>query len=218
MNKAISILSGGLDSSVATVLAGERFDVVTALTFDYGQRAAEKEIAAARYFCKKRGIKSKIISLNFLSKTCAFTSLTGTIPLIQARDLSSKGRMLRAARLVWVPNRNSIFINIAAGIAEAEKINLLVVGFNKEEALTFPDNSKEFLRRTNAVLKKSTRNGMRVISPTIEMDKTEILGLALKKGLDIERLWYCYNGLDRPCKKCESCARFMRAAKKLAVL
>ena len=214
MKKAISILSGGLDSAVATAIAQKEFNMVVAVTFNYGQRAASKEIAAAAYLCDLWKIEHRVINLEFLSKigNSSLTSETIEIPRFRKlTKLADKKITSKTANNVWVPNRNGIFINIVAAIAETDGIEWIITGFNREEAEAFPDNSKKFLEEINRSLQESTLAKPKVASPTIDMDKKEIVKAAIDMGVELSKLWYCYEGGEEPCGTCESCARFKRA-------
>ena len=112
---------------------------------------------------------------------------------------------------VWVPNRNGLFIGDAASFAEAMGAASVVVGFNREEAATFPDNSAEFLNRMSGALEYSTLSGVRVESPTQGMDKVEIVTAGYEISAPMRWLWSCYEGGSDHCGGCESCARLFRA-------
>ena len=115
---------------------------------------------------------------------------------------------------VWVPNRNGVFINVTAAYAESSGSQVIVTGFNAEEAAAFPDNSIQFIEAANAALQLSTRNGVKVVSYTAEMDKAGIFELGLEHGAPLELVWPCYLGGETICGNCESCVRFLRAALK----
>jgi 7-cyano-7-deazaguanine synthase len=115
------------------------------------------------------------------------------------------------AEAVWVPNRNGVFVNIAAAFAESLGADTIVAGFNKEEAATFPDNSQEFVAVENAALQYSTRKHPLVVSYTIELGKAEIVDLGRSIGAPICDIWSCYHGGPEHCWQCESCARLERA-------
>ena len=100
-------------------------------------------------------------------------------------------------------------------VTDAERLGAerVVVGFNREEATTFPDNSEDFLERATRALELSTANQVRVFSYTVSWDKREIVA-RLRKELPefpFHLLWSCYLGGDRPCAQCESCQRSARA-------
>ena len=88
-------------------------------------------------------------------------------------------KIQETAKAVWVPNRNGVLLNVAAAYAERFRAKRIVVGFNREEATTFPDNSRAFLDQTTRAFAYSTRNGVEAYCYTTAMDKTEIVG-ALK--------------------------------------
>jgi len=212
-NKTISLLSGGLDSTVATALARQRYDVTLALTFDYGQRAASKEIEAARKLCEAWKIEHEVIDLPWLAAETHTALVDKNVPLPQTSaetlDTDAKSR----AENVWVPNRNALFVSIAASFAEARKITKIVAGFNAEEAKTFPDNSKDFLDAANKLLMHSTKSDVSLVSPTIDMDKRDIASAYAELDIPFDNLWCCYRGEENLCGMCESCVRTIRAFK-----
>ena len=221
--KAITLLSGGLDSFVSTSIARRKHRIVLAITFDYGQRAARREIAAAVKICKLWKIKHKVIKLPWLARITdtALVNKSRALPFLSKSALRNKGTQERSARAVWVPNRNGLFINIAASFAESLDAELIITGFNKEEAATFPDNSAKFVKSINGTLKLSTlklgtqKPGTlkhpKVISFTQRMAKLDMARYALSHDLPIEFCWPCYEGGKNLCGRCESCIRFFTA-------
>lgn len=119
----------------------------------------------------------------------------------------------RSAASVWVPNRNGVLINVASAFAEIHQASRVLVGFNVEEAVTFPDNSRAFLRQASRALAYSTANRAEVFSYTDAWDKRRIVRelRKLAKPFPFEKVWSCYFGGATPCGKCESCRRFRRA-------
>lgn len=211
--RALLLLSGGLDSVVSAGLARRHHEVVLALTFDYGQRARLREIAAARYFCDRWAIRHEVVALPWLA-TCTTTALVNPaapLPQFVSDDLANTERQSASAAAVWVPNRNGLFINIAAVYAEHHNTPWIVTGFNAEEAVTFPDNSAAFVDRVNAALEYSTQVQARVVSFTQSMTKTEIVREARALEIPLDRCWSCYEGGDTLCGTCESCVRFATA-------
>lgn len=217
--KSVVLLSGGLDSS-ANLAFTEYFDEpVLALTADYGQRALKPEIEAAKKLASYYGVPHRVLDLKWLGELggSALTSKTIEVPQMAAAKLDDLKASQEAAKQVWVPNRNGLLINAAAAIAESMNAAQVVVGFNKEEAATFPDNSSQFLGTATLSLKYSTRNGVKVACYTDMMMKTEIVQALrnLKKPFPFEMVWSCYHGGEntggKMCGKCESCQRFQRA-------
>jgi len=96
-------------------------------------------------------------------------------------------------------------------VAEARELEVVVVGFNKEEAETFPDNSADYLASLNASLVFSTRGRVRIESPTLQMTKAELYAAGRAVKAPLELTWSCYDGGEQPCGACESCCRRARA-------
>ncbi|MES3038075.1 MAG: 7-cyano-7-deazaguanine synthase QueC [Bdellovibrionota bacterium] len=217
--KVVILLSAGLDSGTNLFAAHLANEIVLALTFDYGQLAAPKEIEKARKLAASLNIPHKVVDLSFI-KTFGGSSLTddqGRIPSGSDVDIESHEKSLVTAKSVWVPNRNGIFLNIAAGFAEALGAEAVIPGFNKEEATTFPDNSYGFMEALEASFKFSTANQVKVKSYTHQMDKLGIVQEALKLGVNFRDLWPCYKNRDKWCGECESCLRSKRAFEKAGV-
>ncbi|MCE3009138.1 MAG: 7-cyano-7-deazaguanine synthase QueC [Proteobacteria bacterium] len=217
-SSALVLLSGGLDSSVNLLMALGKFKHVEAVTFLYGQKAARRELHHAKKQCQRYGVRHHVIELPFIgafggsSLTTAKKIPTGKMVRIDDLKTSQK-----TAKSVWVPNRNGILLNVAAGLAESLGIQVVVPGFNKEEATTFPDNTKEYMNRLNGSFALSTANKVRVECFTVSMKKPEIAKRGQKLGLMLSDLWPCYGSGKKWCGQCESCQRTLRALKGLAL-
>ena len=203
--KAVALLSGGLDSTVAFAIRAR--DTVLALTIDYGQRAARREIASARRSAARYRVPHRVLDLPWL----AGGALTDRSKRLPRPDLERSGETKKSAEAVWVPNRNGVMIAAAAALAEVLGASRVVVGFNREEAATFADNSARFLEAANRALRFSTRNGVRVESPTLKWDKRRIVKEGLRIGAPLHLVWPCYEGGRAWCRRCESCLRSLRA-------
>lgn len=213
--KSIVLLSGGLDSAVSLAHAMKETLVSLCLTFDYGQRAAKKEKAAAAALASHFKVRHMVIQLPFLKEftSSSLVAIDREIPEPDISNLEDYESCSNAAKSVWVPNRNGVFINIAAALAEALQCDLVITGFNREEAVTFPDNSPEFVAAANNALSYSTLNKVKVVSYTQRLNKPEIVRLGMKLGVPFQLIWSCYKGEEKMCGCCESCLRFIRAAK-----
>lgn len=205
--KAIILLSGGLDSFISLVAAQNDYDIKLALTFDYGQRAVKDEIEASKKICKIYNIKHKIIKLPFL-KDISNSALNNTNKNLEFDNLG-----IDSMKAVWVPNRNGLFLNIAGCFCDAMKLEYIIFGANKEEAGTFSDNSSEFCTMADRFLEYSTLNKPKVLAPLINLEKFEIINLAIKLDADLSLLKSCYNSTNegKHCGICESCKRLKNA-------
>lgn len=214
--KSVVLLSGGLDSTVSLAHATRESEVDLCLTFDYGQRAFSREKRAAAALADYYQVEHLVIDLPFIR------AITSTALVRRELDLPEPDRAglddfessSATAAAVWVPNRNGVFINIAAAFAESRHCGLVVTGFNREEAVTFPDNSQDFVASASHALSFSTMNKVKVVSYTQRLDKVEIIQLGLKLGVPFNHIWSCYRDYDKMCGSCESCQRFKRASEK----
>ena len=209
-------MSSGLDSVAALSIAQNQMNVELALVFDYGQRSAKREIEYSKKVSEHFGIEHRVIELGWLASVTN-TSLVNTdadvpeMSMEKIADDADPSICIDSANNVWVPNRNGVLINIAASFAESMGIDHVIVGFNKEEGATFPDNTPEFISAIDDALSYSTMNGVKVLAPLIGMDKKEIVSKAIESNAPLEFSWSCYHGDDIPCGTCESCMRRKRA-------
>ena len=210
---ALVLLSGGLDSTVAaalTLAAGET--VGLGLFVDYGQRAARREEQAALAVGRALGFEVLCTELPLLARLGSSALMLGGKPLPEPSPDQLDGDAAQAsADAVWVPNRNGLLVNLAAAVAEGRGLDRVVLGFNREEAATFPDNSAAFLEALRACLGYSTRGRVTVVAPLVGMDKAELLAAGRRVGAPIDLSWSCYDGAELPCGRCESCRRRERA-------
>ncbi len=215
--KAISVLSGGLDSLVATAYYIKDYDI-HALTFDYGQKAVDKEIEVSKKICNFFNMEHTVISLDWLGNISnSALNSDKDIPIIENEDLDNPDMMEDTSKSVWVPGRNIVFTSIATSFAEAEDASIIIVGWDKEEAETFPDNSKEFLNSFNNMILDGSISDIEVKAPAIDLNKEEIVELGLQLNAPLELSYSCYSGEDIHCGVCESCMRRKRAFKKLNI-
>lgn len=215
---SLILLSGGLDSAANLALVAQgtvEQNLHLALTIDYGQRAAQSESLSAKRLCSHFGIEHLELEAKWLGALgqSALTDASLHMPNLASTDLDDQAQARKSANQVWVPNRNGLFIAMAASIAEARSLSRILVGFNREEAATFPDNSLGFLEATNRALGFSTRGKIEVASYTVAMDKKQIVETLRTRVSDFpfDLLWSCYEAGTVACGRCESCLRYRRA-------
>lgn len=200
--EALSLISGGLDSTVATAIAHKDIGVGLTITIDYHQPARDMEKQASRVVSASLNIPHKLIETDIYRETSS--------PILNNTIQDSDD--------YWVPNRNGLFINMGAVLAETLDYKYIVVGFNIDEAEEFPDNSKEFLTAVNKSLKYSTRSEVEIISPTVEMTKEEMVKTGLDLKVPFEAIYSCYKGVKPMCGRCPSCKRLIKAYKDCGIL
>ena len=195
--KAIILLSGGLDSLVSLDIASKKYKIFKALNFNYGQKAFQEENQASKEICKKYNIELETIELPFLTK---ITDNALTNP---------QDNEFNKFEAIWIPNRNGLFLNIAACYCDKYDIDCIIFGANNEEARDFIDNSVEFIEASNKFLSLSTQKHPIVEAPCSKMDKIEIINYAIDNNIPLNLIKSCYNSSEntnkKHCKKCMSC-------------
>ncbi len=201
---AIILLSGGLDSMVAGGLARAAGYRLFALTIDYNQRHRVELQAAARV-AAMLGVERHIVLPLDLSQF-------GGSALTDAMIAVPKTGVAPGIPATYVPARNTIFLSVALGWAEAVGARDLVIGINALDYSGYPDCRPEFVTAFEAMARQATKAGVegdafRVHAPLVEMTKADIAREAARLGLDVAQSWSCYDPAPdgRPCGRCDSC-------------
>jgi 7-cyano-7-deazaguanine synthase len=217
--KAVCVCSGGIDSTVAATIASQEGYELYFFHASYGQRAEarEKEVVEkiAQYLDAKELMLVDIAFLKELGGS-ALTDLKRTVPVGEEVNLD----LDTETPSTWVPCRNLILLAHASAYAEVIGAEALFVGFNAEEARSYPDNELEFVKRYNEVLEKAVASFSQppvVKAPLVNLLKPEII----KKGMEVKaplHLTYsCYLGGEKHCGICESCLHRKRGFKDAGV-
>ena len=214
--RSIALVSGGLDSVVSLARAREETDVRLVLFADYGQRAVERERAAGLGVATFYGLPYGEVDLGWMRdlSPAGMRSPGAAWPGSAAR---SEPPRLESLDDVWIPNRNGLLLNTAAAFAESYRCDLIVTGFNREEGVEFPDNRGEYVEAVNRSFEFSTRNGVRVVSYTQDLDKRGIVALGVELKAPLSLVWSCYDAGERMCGRCASCRRLKAAVGALPI-
>jgi 7-cyano-7-deazaguanine synthase len=113
--------------------------------------------------------------------------------------------------VTYVPARNTIFLSFALGYAEVVGADTIVIGANQLDYSGYPDCRDEYLRAfegmANLATRAATEEGRRfsIYAPLVYMTKAEIIRRGMELGVDYGLTWSCYQGLEKPCGRCDSC-------------
>ncbi len=204
--KAVVLLSGGLDSTTALRWAQDQGFLVHALTINYGQRH-QLEIEAAQRITKQAGVAKHLI-LEADMRAFGGSALTSNIEVPAAIDLPSQGSLL-----TYVPARNTIFLAYALACAEALEASPLVVGANLDDIKGYPDCRPEYLKAFEHLASLATWAGvekkqrMKICAPLSNLSKAEVVKLALQLDVPFASTWSCYDPSpeEAPCQQCSAC-------------
>ncbi len=201
---AIVLLSGGLDSMVAAGMARAAGYRLFALTIDYNQRH-RIELQAAKRVAAMLNVEKHIVLPIDLSRF-------GGSALTDAGIAVPKGGVEAGIPVTYVPARNTIFLSLALGWAEAVGARSLVIGINALDYSGYPDCRPSFVRAFEAMAKEATKAGdggdhFTVHAPLVDMSKADIARAAHELGLDAGLSWSCYDPTPAgaPCGECDSC-------------
>ncbi|TDU66090.1 7-cyano-7-deazaguanine synthase [Prosthecobacter fusiformis] len=199
MSKAIILLSGGLDSTVALYWARQHHNVVGAVSFDYGSKHNDKEIALAIWHCAQFGIPHDLVSLPFVNDlfNSALLKSGGAIPEGHYSDNNMKRTV--------VPFRNGIMLAIACGIAESREVDALIIAAHSGDHAIYPDCREPFMQAMGNAMREGTYARIELLRPFIDMNKIAIAKLGHELGVDMGKTWSCYKGEDLQCGICGTC-------------
>jgi 7-cyano-7-deazaguanine synthase len=197
--KALIILSGGLDSTTALYYAKSQFEEVEALTFNYGSKHNDIEYSYAKKTCEKLGVKLTRIDLDFINKYFKSDLLKsgGEIPEGYYNEENMKSTV--------VPFRNGIMLSVAAGFAESNNCDVLVLGNHSGDHAIYPDCRPEFIKGIKEAIYQGTEKHIEVVSPFCNISKTDIVKLGSELGVDFSLTYSCYKGGEKHCGKCGTC-------------
>jgi 7-cyano-7-deazaguanine synthase len=200
---AIVLLSGGLDSMVSAGIARERGFAVHALTIDYNQRHRIELEAAVRVAAAVGAERHVVLSLDL--SAFGGSALTADIDV-------PKGGVTDEIPVTYVPARNTIFLSLALGWAEAAGARDLFIGVNALDYSGYPDCRPVFISAFERLAALATKagvegEGFKVHAPLLEMSKAEIAREAARLGFDAGLSWSCYDPAEggRHCGLCDSC-------------
>ena len=208
--RAVVLLSGGLDSYTAAALAQRDGFTLFALTVSYGQRHS-RELDAAKAVATALGV-ARHIELHVDLSAFGGSALTSEAPVPKDRQIIPD-----EIPSTYVPARNTTFLSLALGWAEVLGAHDLVIGVNALDYSGYPDCRPEFIAAFERLASLATAAGVhgnpfRVHAPLQSMTKAEIIRTGMSLGLDYGLTHSCYDPDrdGRPCGRCDSCT--LRAA------
>ncbi len=199
---AVVLLSGGLDSMVTAALAREAGFELLALTVNYNQRHLVELAAARRIAATLGAVRHVVLPIDL--RAFGGSSLTDDIDV-------PKGGVGDGIPVTYVPARNTVFLSLALGWAEAAGGRDLFLGINALDYSGYPDCRPAFVEAFETLANLATKAGVEgdrftVHAPLVAMTKADIVRETVRLGLDAGMSWSCYDPQDaRHCGLCDSC-------------
>ncbi len=201
--KAVVLVSGGLDSTTVLAMALEQGYACHTLSFDYGQRHRSELAAAERVSQAMNVVEHKVVHLDLASiGGSALTDMDIAVPEEETEGIP----------VTYVPARNTVFLAIALGWAEVLDARRIFIGVNAVDYSGYPDCRPEFVRAFESMANLATKvgveeGGLRIETPLIDLHKHEIIRCGMALGVDYSLTVSCYQATEsgEACGKCDSC-------------
>ncbi|MFH0935810.1 MAG: 7-cyano-7-deazaguanine synthase QueC [Candidatus Omnitrophota bacterium] len=205
MNKAVVLLSGGLDSATTLYIAKKQGYKCRCLIFDYVQRH-KKETEAAKKIAVLADCPYQVLKIKLPWGGSALLDKRITVPGRKVTKRAGKD----AIPSTYVPGRNIIFLSFALSFAEVTGAKAVFIGAHIQDYSGYPDCRPEFYRAFKGVVATGTKAGVekkeiKIITPLISKNKAQIIRLGKRLGVPLELTWSCYKGGRVPCRTCDSC-------------
>jgi 7-cyano-7-deazaguanine synthase len=208
--KAVLILSGGMDSTTLLCdLIDQKFDL-HAITFDYNQKH-KNEISCAKKICKKLKIPHKIVDISVLNDI-APSCLTR-----EQWDIPEGNYAEESMKQTVVPNRNMVFLSLAASYAIGIGANHLFYAAHAGDHTIYPDCRPAFVSAMGTVFHLCDWNDVIFEAPYQYWTKGDIVKRDLSLGVDYSMTWTCYKGEKFSCGKCGSCTERLEAFREAGI-
>ena len=209
MKDSIIVLSGGLDST--TLLYEYQSRIALAVSFDYGSNHNQRELAFAALHCERLGIKHLIIPLDFIHQYFHSSLLSGAdaVPEGNYDDENMRSTV--------VPFRNGIMLAVAAGLAEDNGLQQIMMANHAGDHAIYPDCRPSFVQAMDNAVQAGTYNGVRLFTPYTSLTKADIARRGKALGIDYSETWSCYKGGEHHCGKCGTCTERIEALREAGV-
>jgi 7-cyano-7-deazaguanine synthase len=185
----VTLVSGGLDSTLMALMIKEENIVQLPLFIDYGQICRDQELKACKNNFNKLGLPTPIVM-----------DVSGYGKLISSGLTDSNKRINEDA---FLPGRNLLFLLAGSAYAYQNNFNAVAIALLSEENCIFPDQTSSFVNGTQELISQTLGRDIKIIAPLMQFYKAEVLRLAAKKG--ITGTYSCHSGTEKPCGKCVSC-------------
>jgi 7-cyano-7-deazaguanine synthase len=209
--KAIVICSGGADSTVALHKVWSEADDLHVLAFNYGQRHV-KELECVKEQCSTLALSEKlhIVDLRSVIPGQSTALVNGRIAVPHVQQVLGDPQPF-----TYVPNRNMIFLSVAAGWAEDLGFDTVAYGAQRHDIYGYWDTTIMFVEAVQSVLELNRKNPIQLYAPLIGYSKTDVIREGLRLGIDFSLTWSCYNGQEEACGICPTCTERLNAFREL---
>lgn len=213
--KAVVLLSGGMDSCVCTAIARERHgaDAIALLHAGYGQRTERGERHAFDGIADFYKVRDRLTVRLEHFRAIGGSALTDAKIAVPENELDKAGPHGGTIPVTYVPFRNAHFLSVAVSWAEAIGANFIYIGAVAEDSSGYPDCRPEYYRVFQDLIRVGTRpeTKIEIVTPVIAMKKNEIIRKGIELGAPLDLTWSCYQSEQEACGVCDSCLLRLKA-------
>ncbi|MGV8907323.1 MAG: 7-cyano-7-deazaguanine synthase QueC [Acetobacterium sp.] len=210
MEKAIVLLSGGIDSTTCLAMAVDRFgcENVTALSIQYGQKHS-KELDAAKEIAEYYDVVHIVKDMSDIFSFSDCSLLKGSDKKIEHSSYADQLEAIGGEGTVstYVPFRNGLLLSFAAATAISIGAGVIYYGAHADDAAgrAYPDCTPEFEQAMNTAIYEGSGRILKMVAPLMEMNKAEVVKTGLSLEAPYQFTWSCYEGDEIPCGTCGTC-------------
>lgn len=214
MSKAVCLVSGGLDSCVASACARAQGHDLYFLHVSYGQLTKEREALAFNEIADYFGVKGRLVTTADHLRAVGGSALTDPKIAVPENDLDPS-----IIPVTYVPFRNANLLSIAVSWAEVLGAQYIYIGVVEDDSSGYPDCRESFFSAFEKTVSEGTRpeTDIRIKTPLIRMNKKEIVLKGLELAVPLEKTWSCYRNQERACGSCDSCLLRLRGFREAGV-
>jgi 7-cyano-7-deazaguanine synthase len=211
-NRAVVLVSGGMDSCVTAAIARTTDDLAL-VHVSYGQRTAARERRAFEAIADFYGVRDRLaVKMDHFAQIGG-SALTDERIAIPERESVGDVEGSREIPVTYVPFRNAHFLSVAVSWAETIGARAVYIGAVAEDSSGYPDCRPEYYKVFQELVNVGTRpeTGIQIVTPVIGMRKSEIVKRGIELGAPLELTWSCYQSEEEACGVCDSCVLRLRA-------
>src|SRR5215469_2732275 len=213
--KAVVLLSGGMDSCVTAAIALEKHgnENLALLHASYGQRTEKRERRAFDEIANWMEVRARLAVQLDHFRAIGGSALTDEKIAVPENELGGPGPHGNPIPVTYVPFRNAHFLSVAVSWAEAIGAGAIYIGAVAEDSSGYPDCRPEYYKIFQELIRVGTRpeTQIEIVTPVIALKKSAIIRRGIELGAPLHLTWSCYQSDEKACGVCDSCLLRLRA-------
>src|SRR5216684_1622703 len=214
-DKAVVLVSGGMDSCVCAAIACKQSGAanLALLHASYGQLTESREARAFREIADFYAVTRRLMVRLDHFRAIGGSALTDDSIAVPENELGAPELHGSEIPVTYVPFRNAHFLSVGVSWGEAIGAGAIYIGAVAEDSSGYPDCRPEYYRVFQELIRAGTRpeTQIEIVTPVITLKKSEIIRRGMELGAPLGLTWSCYQKEDTACGVCDSCLLRLRA-------